>query len=63
MGVEGKPSIKLAEKYQKEEEERERSQIEELGEQGLQDKEKELQATLDSQVTACLLFLSTSSSL
>jgi len=50
VGVEGKPSIRLAEQYREEEEEREKKQIEELGEEGLKKKGEELQAALDSQV-------------
>jgi len=50
VGVMGHPSIALAQKYQKDEEERIKRQIEALGEKNLALKAKELKAALDSQV-------------
>ena len=50
MSVLAHPSIKLAEKYRLEEEERTKRQIEELGESGLKENGEELQKALDSQV-------------
>ena len=50
VAVEAHPSIKLAETQREEEEAREKRQIEDLGEEGLAAKAKELQQALDSQV-------------